>query len=173
MVAALENNGILMKILILLLFISFSHECFAENNDQVVIALNRLNASIVKLKDVEEKCSENKIIISPNIFDNISASNDHKKIALKYFFLKNITDCSSEAVKDYLLASSIRIFADKNMPHSQRDADELIISNFLLFLKAEVEYNAISNENKKAFEAIKELHHPFDLIKASKALGLY
>jgi len=146
--------------------------CFAENSKYLSTAINRFNESIVKVGSAGEKCRDEKRVLPGDLFDKIDASNDEKKIALAYYYFKTITDCTNDAVKDYLLASAVRMLADKDMPRGLRDADGLIVSTHLEFLKAEIKYNTISDEHRKYFAEIKELNLPFSPIKSAKALGL-
>jgi len=163
------------KHIIIFFSILIAYSCFAENIDTGPIVINKFNVSIINVKNSFEECSsKGERVLDSDIFNKVKASQDQKKIALKYYYFKTVTECSSDAVKDYLLASAMRTFGDKSTPRILRDADELIVSNHLLFLKAEAEYhNTVSVENKKDFEAIEELKLPFELIKSAKALGLY
>jgi hypothetical protein len=162
------------KELIIFLLIFISSECFADGVNKIPVAINKFNTSIVNVNNAFDECrKKEERVLQGDIFDNIGISKDQRKIALKYYYFKTATDCSSIAVKDYLLASAIRMFADKSLPRNLRDADELIVSTYLVFLQAEADYSTISDEDKMEFEKIQALQSPFDLIKSAKALGLY
>jgi len=112
-------------------FIFIASTCFAENGDHLSIAINIFNESIIKVRNAGEKCRDEKRILPGDLLDKIDASNDEKKDALAYYYFKTITDCTNDAVKDYLLASPVRMLVDKNMPRILRYADGLVVSTHL------------------------------------------
>lgn len=155
----------------------------AENRQPTGIELealaqanNAFNRSLVDLGRVEENCKKSAGTLPSDVFQGLDMEEEDKKKALLYHYLKASSDCTSDALKDYLVSSALLTSLlypfDPDRARMLNEGNELIMDTRVRLLKAEVEYGQLEEGLRAALDRIDELKKPFKLIESADAIGL-
>lgn len=164
----------MFKKLLVVIFISiFCGACKAGQNEILSIAHSNYNDSVTELERREASCKKMEIVLPKDTFKNIELNQDELKKAVKYFYFKSQVACSRENVEKYLVASAV-LASLSNEKHSAEinSANDLIVKTYIQLLKAENDYQNISEKKRKDLSLIKQLKTPFKLIASIDSLGL-
>ncbi|WP_199611010.1 hypothetical protein [Flocculibacter collagenilyticus] len=156
----------------LILHLAFS---VSANDDKAIVtqASNNFNKKLIALEQVESKCRESAIVLPADTFKSVSLSKEDKITALSYYFIKSTTECSSEAVKELLVASAVLSSLDEAYEVAAINSNKLIINSFKLLLEDEIEFNKIDKATREKLSKIHVLTKPFDPIRSAEVLGIH
>lgn len=159
------------KALVGIMIAAFCSSCLAGDNDVLAIAKSNYNQSISDLDIVEAKCKESEVVLGENIFSNVPANNEELRAALIYFNYKAKTACAEAAVKNYLMSSAILYSLDITQKEHILIANALIVESNVQLLKYKQSYDALPDALRRAFNKIKALNRPFDLVGTLNNIG--
>lgn len=141
----------------------------AKDNPSHLIQI-RLNDSITHLEGREEHCYADENVLPEDTLHNVALDPEQKKVVLSYFYFKNITDCTEEAVKSYLLEAALLASLAPDRADDIRDGNELIIHTHLAKARAEANYLTLPRHVREKLEQIAILQRPFNLGLSAKVI---
>src|SRR5690606_2442693 len=132
-----------MKKYYLLSLMLVSAVCSAE--DYVVMKANDdFNRNLVAFTERNSECKASAVVLPSDVFSNVKIGKEEQKVALQYHHFKALYECTDDAMKDYLLSSSVlAALADKERAQSVYESSQLIIDAKLHMLKAEAKYQKL------------------------------
>lgn len=139
-------------------------------DDPTYLTQTRFNESIVYLDAQEERCYADEHVLPENTLDSMTLNTEQKKIVLSYFYFKNLTDCTEEAVKNYLLEAVLLASLVPDQADDIRDSNELIIHTHIAKTKAETKYLSLPPHVRHTLDQISVLQTPFNLGKSARSL---
>lgn len=169
--------------LILLVFtvIIFTESCVAENfssyeKNAFELSLKKFEIAKTNLEIKIEECEKKKIIISENVFKELSLTKEEWKVAL--FVLSNRAEDACEVGKrgEFVVAASIYRTTAKHYSLDAASAspysEDLLFGHYWKKLELEVQYLDIPKEKRKTLEKIPQLQKPFHLFKTLSKLNV-
>jgi len=146
-----------------------------QHNATIIAAHAQLAAATRELEVRTSECDGMRETLPPELFSNISASDDELRTSLAYLSIRADNQCvKHEAAQFVVAALLLEGQFDRNggtAPHAPMTT--LIMESLQTEIERLTQYRQVSADLRRELERIDRLNKPFNLIETARGLELY